>query len=117
MASALCHFELMTADPAKCRSFYGELFRWQFDDASMPGYTLIHPGVEPSGGLFEKPAAAPGPCMNVYFHVEDMDAALAKAAQLGGTVLVPKTDVPGVGHFAMITDPEGITFGIMQPGH
>lgn len=117
MPNALCHFELMTADTDKCRSFYGELFRWQFDEASMPGYTLIQPGTEPSGGMFAKPAQAPGPCMNVYFNVDDIDATLTKAANMGGSVLVPKTAVPGVGHFAMVTDPEGITFGIMQSSH
>ncbi len=117
MPNALCHFELMTADTDKCRSFYGELFRWQFDQASMPGYTLIHPGTEPSGGMFNKPAQAPGPCMNIYFNVDDIDATLTKATTLGGKILVPKTGVPNVGHFAMITDPEGITFGVMQPNH
>lgn len=117
MPNALCHFEFMTADTAKCRSFYGALFRWQFNDESMPGYTLIQPGAAPGGGMFEKPGEAPGPCMNIYFNVDDIDATLTQAAKLGGTILVPNTIVPGVGHFAMITDPEGITFGVMQANH
>ncbi len=108
----------MTDDPEKCKAFYGKVFDWQFDDASLPGYTLVNAGAEPSGGVFPKPADAPGVCVNVYFQVDDIDATLAVATDNGGQVLVPKTQVPNVGHFAMFADPEGIAIGILQPaGH
>jgi predicted enzyme related to lactoylglutathione lyase len=54
--------------------------------------------------------------MNVYFKVDDIVKTLAASTKHGGKVLVPKTPIPGVGHFAMFTDPEGIVLGIMQPG-
>lgn len=114
MPNPLCHFELMTADPEKCKAFYGAVFDWQFDDSSMPGYTLIQTGTEPTGGVFPKPADAPGACTNIYFQVEDIDAVLQTVTQHGGNVLVQKTRIPSVGHFAMFTDPEGIPVGIMQ---
>jgi len=117
MANPLNHFELMTNDPARCRDFYGTVFDWTFDESSMPGYTLVHTGQEPTGGIFSKPPQAPHPCLNVYFTVSNIDETLAKATGLGGNVLVPKTPIPGVGHFAMFTDPEGIVIGIMQPQH
>ncbi len=116
MSNPLCHFELMTDDVARCKAFYGAVFDWKFDDASMPGYTLIQTGQEPGGGIFTRPQAAPHVCMNVYFTVSDIDKTLAKAVELGGKVLVPKTPIPGVGHFAMFADPEGIAVGIMLPG-
>jgi len=115
MPNPLCHFELMTNNPKKCRAFYEKVFDWRFDDKSMPDYTLINTGVEPTGGLFSKPAQAPGPCVNVYFQVPDIEATLRKVKNQGGQVLVPKTPIPHVGHFAMFTDPEGIAVGIMQP--
>lgn len=115
MPNPLCHFELMTNDPAKCQAFYGSVFDWQFDDASMPGYTLVNTGSEPTGGVFPKPDSAPGPCINVYFQVPDIDASLAKITDNGGTVLIPKTAIPNVGHFAMFADPEGVAVGLMQP--
>lgn len=115
MPNPLCHFELMTEDPERCKAFYGAVFDWQFDDASMPGYTLVNTGAEPTGGVFPKPDEAPGVCLNAYFHVNDLDATLAKAAEHGATVLVPKTPIPNVGHFAMFADPEGIPIGLMQP--
>lgn len=114
MANPLCHFELMTAEPEKCKAFYGKVFDWKFDDASMPGYTLVDTGAEPTGAVFKKPAQAPGVCVNVYFQVGDIDGTLKKVTGNGGQVLVPKTEIPGTGHFAMFTDPEGIVVGIMQ---
>ncbi len=115
MPSPLSHFELMTNNPETCKAFYGKVFDWQFDDKTMPGYSLVNTGGEPSGGVFKKPETAPGVCVNVYFHVDDINSTLAKVGEHGGTVLVPKTAIPGVGHFAMFSDPEGIPIGIMQP--
>ncbi|MFQ5461291.1 MAG: VOC family protein [Phycisphaerae bacterium] len=115
MANQLCHFELMTTDPEKAQTFYGSVFDWQFDTESMPGYTLVDTGGEPTGAIFPKPEAAPGPCVNVYFQVADMDATLVKVKEHGGIVLVEKTAIPGVGFFAMLKDPEGLVLGIMQP--
>ncbi len=115
MANSLCHFELMTNDVGKCRAFYGSVFSWTFDDASMPGYTIIHTGQDPGGGLFAKPPEAPHPCMNVYFTVQSIEKTLATVNEKGGKTLVPMTAIPNVGHFAMFTDPEGVVIGIMQP--
>ncbi|MCO6438124.1 MAG: VOC family protein [Phycisphaerae bacterium] len=115
MPNPLCHFELMVDDPSKARAFYEAVFDWTFDDASMPGYTLIQTGAEPTGGMFKRPELAPGVCANIYFQTHDLDATLSKAVERGAKVLVPKTAIPNVGHFAMITDPEGIPVGLMQP--
>ncbi len=115
MPNPLCHFELMTNDPQKCKDFYGKIFDWQFDDQSMPGYTLINAGAEPTGGIFPKPPEAPVVCANLYFSVDDIEALVAKVTELGGSIIVPKTPIPGVGYFAMFADPEGIVVGVMQP--
>ncbi len=117
MPNPLCHFEIMTNDPQECRAFYGGLFDWQFDDKSMPGYTLVNAGAEPSGGIFHKPSEAPGVCLNVYFHVDDVSVTLAKAIGLGATTLVEKTTIPHVGEFAIFSDPEGIAVGLFKPAN
>jgi len=116
MPSPLCHFELMTNDVPKSKAFYGAVFNWNFDDKAMPGYTLIHTGQEPTGGVFARPPDAPHPCMNVYFTVDNIERVLGLVAKNGGKMLIPKTAIQGVGHFAMFSDPEGIVVGIMQPG-
>ena len=115
MPNALCHFELMTNDPANCRAFYKAVFDWEFDEISMPGYVLINTGTEPTGGIFPRPEETQGVCMNVYFQTRDIDATLKKVTDHGGNTLIAKTEIPNVGHFAMFTDPEGIVVGIMQP--
>jgi predicted enzyme related to lactoylglutathione lyase len=116
MTNSLCHFEFMSSNVASSKSFYSAVFGWKFDDQMVPGYTLIHTGHEPTGGMFPKPDAAPSACMNVYFTVPNIDETLQTVTANGGQVLVPKTPVPNVGHFAMFTDPEGIAVGLMQPG-
>jgi hypothetical protein len=115
MSNPLCHFELMTGDAGKCQKFYETLFRWTFDNDSLPGYTLIHTGSDATGGIFARPAGSQGACLNVYFKVTDIEATLKNVSDNGGKVLVPKTAIPSVGHFAMFADPEGVTVGIMQP--
>ena len=117
MANGLCHFEMMSSDPARSREFYGALFDWSFDDQSLPNYTLIQTGKEPMGGIFPRPPQASRACMNVYFTVTNLDRTLSHAVELGAKVIVPKTSIPGTGEFAMFTDPEGIAIGLMQPGH
>jgi len=115
MSSPLCHFELMVADAAKARAFYGQVFGWSFDNDTMPGYTLVDTGQEPTGAIFKSPEGAGGVCANVYFKVADINATLEKAKKSGAKVLVPRTEIPGVGHFALFADPDGIPVGIMQP--
>ena len=114
MPNALCHFELMTNDPGKAKGFYERVFNWKFDEKSMPGYILINTGAEPSGGMFGKPNGAQDVCHNIYFQVNDIEATLKNVTDAGGKVLVPKTPIPGVGHFAMFADPDGLAVGIMK---
>lgn len=105
----------MVTDPEKARTFYGSVFGWSFDNDTMPGYTLVDTGQEPTGAIFKRPEDAGGVCANIYFKVGDIGATLKKAEEGGAKVLVPRTEIPGVGFFAMFTDPEGIPVGIMQP--
>jgi len=113
MSSPLCHFELMTKDPDKAKAFYGQVFGWQFDDQTMPGYTLISTGQDPHGGIMKQPESPAA--SNIYFKVADIEATLAKVKELGGKVTVPKSEIPGIGFFALFVDPEGIGIGLMQP--
>ncbi|MHC4065083.1 MAG: VOC family protein [Planctomycetota bacterium] len=114
MGNPLVHFEFMTDDEDKCRAFYGSVFDWEFDASSMPGYTLIKTGTDPSGGLMKRPAESPSTALNVYFEVDDVEAVLAKVTSAGGTVLVPKTPIPNVGAFGMFADPENNCVGVFQ---
>jgi predicted enzyme related to lactoylglutathione lyase len=114
MPHPLCHFEFMTEDPDRTRKFYAGVFGWEFDDRSMPGYTLIKTGQDPGGGVMKRPENCPHPMMQVYFMVDDIEATLKNVGEAGGSVIVPKTPIPNVGHFAIFNDPDGIAVGIFQ---
>lgn len=114
MGAPLCHFEFMSDDPNRCKAFYADVFGWEYDDQSMPDYTLVKTGAEPGGGVLQRPAEAPCASLNVYFMVDNIDGTLRKVEQAGGQTIVPKTPIPNVGAFAMFTDPEGIVVGIFQ---
>ena len=115
MAQTICHFEFMSNDPTRSRAFYGQIFDWKFDDASMPGYVHINTGAQPGGGIMAKPKEAPGPALNVYILVESIEETLGKVRRAGGTIIGEKTLIPGMGHWAMFLDPEGICLGLFEP--
>lgn len=114
MANTICHFELMTADPARCRAFYGSIFDWKFNDEGMPGYTMVNTGGEPGAGIFEKPKEVSAPMLNVYILVDNIEETLGKVRNAGGHVIDEKKLVPGIGYWAMFTDPDGICVGIFE---
>jgi hypothetical protein len=112
--------ELATRDVAGSKAFYASVFGWgaetQGEGGPMP-YTEFKLGGESIAGMMEMgghmPAEVP-PHWLVYFEVADTDAAVSSATSLGGSVVVPGTDFPG-GRFAVVSDPQGATFGLMTP--
>lgn len=114
MANPLCHWELMVQDVAKAKAFYAQVFDWRFDDARYPGYTLIDTGREPGGGMMARPASSPTTALNTYFQVDDIDRTLRQVAEAGGVIIVPRTEIPNVGWFAMFLDPDRIPIGVLQ---
>ena len=114
-ANPLCHWELMVNNVEKAQAFYGKIFDWSFEkwDGPMP-YWNVQTATEPNGGMMQKPDDAPGPCLSVYFLVDDVDATLEKAQQAGGTIAVPKMEIPNVGWHGGFTDPDGIFVGVFQ---
>ena len=104
----------MTDDPDKTRNFYAAVFGWEFDDSSMPDYTLIKTGSGPGGGLMKRPDDCPHPVMQTYFMVEEIDAILEAVGEAGGQTILPKTEIPNVGHYAVFSAPDNIAVGIFQ---
>ena len=114
MSNSICHWELMVNDVAKAKAFYAKIFDWKFEGTSSAEYVMINTGVRPFGGMMAKPKAAPMTSLNVYFSVPSVDATLRKIVEAGATVIVPKTQVPEAGWFAMFLDPDGIPVGIFE---
>ncbi len=108
--------ELITTDPAGSAGFYRQVVGLTTSEAEMEGqkYTMFEVGGQPVGGT--TPPQMPGAPnhWHVYFATADADATAAKAAELGGSVMVAPFDTP-VGRMAVLRDPQGAVFSIIQP--
>jgi predicted enzyme related to lactoylglutathione lyase len=111
---ALSLNQLNTVDPDRAQEFYPQLFGWRVESVAggdQPYWGLFN-GDRLNGGMMQLPADAGAPShWLVYFGTDDIDAAADRIGQSGGTVMVPKTEVPG-GHFLVAQDPQGAVFGI-----
>lgn len=111
--------ELMTTDPQGADSFYCGLFRWVTHPSSVPGYTLWMSGGVGVSGLMAQPeevrhGGAP-PSWLLYLGTSDVDATVQAAQRLGGRVLKQAADIPGIGRFAVLADPQGAAFALFTP--
>src|SRR3546814_13015841 len=79
----------------------------------LPNTTLVRSDAD-SCGLMNRSEAMPPPVWLGYIGVDDVDAAVAKIKQVGGDVHLPPTDIPNVGRFAMVADPQGVVFYVMR---
>jgi predicted enzyme related to lactoylglutathione lyase len=100
-------FEVPAGDTERARSFYGQLFGWQFQQFGDQDY---HTTSEAGGAIFGAPGQT-GPV--VYFGVDDVEAAIARVEELGGTS-GEKQEIPGVGYYAQCKDTEGNQIGLYQ---
>ena len=120
----IVHFEIPADDVEKLRKFYSLLFGWKIE--TMPGqveyygiWTVpvdekgvpLRPGV--NGGMMKK--QNPEHKAVNYIQVESVDEYMKKIESLGGRIVVPKMEVPGIGWWALALDPEGNQFAILQP--
>ncbi len=109
--------ELLTSDADAAKAFYGRLFGWTLMDGDVGGmtYTSIKAGDSEVGGMMTMPPDMQGrpPFWGVYVTVADIDATVQLAQELGATVLVPPMEIPDIGRFSMIRDPQGATFNVI----
>ncbi len=110
----LVWFELMTSDVGAAKKFYSELMKWDIKDMPMENmnYSVASVDGEDVGGLMSMPPDSEEmpPAWGLYITVDDVDATAAKAKELGGKVLVEPQDIPQVGRFCVIQDPQGAWF-------
>jgi predicted enzyme related to lactoylglutathione lyase len=113
MPSPIVHAEIRSADPDATRAFFGDLFGWTFPDGAFPGYSYVESGVPDALPAGIGPVQGGSPLVTFFVGVEDIDAAVASAKKLGGTLVQEPTRVPGVA-FALIADPAGQVVGLAQ---
>jgi len=117
---ALTWTELATNDTRKAEQFYTQLFGWKAkvgNDAGME-YTEFSVSGAPGAGMLDTKTFGPNanvpPNWMPYFQVADVDATANTAKELGGGLNVPPTDIPNVGRFSVVKDPQGAVFAIIR---
>ena len=115
---SFCWAELYTNDPDAAATFYKAVLPWDAtrkDDGPMP-YTEWMVGERSVGGMMQiTPEMGPvPPHWMVYFAVDDCDACVAKATELGAQVMMPAMDIDTVGRMAVMTDPTGAAFSVIK---
>ncbi len=115
MADArVIHFEIVGKDQGALQRYYGNLFGWKLNTDFPGGYGMTDPA---QTGLIVGVGATPdGSTGHVtgYVTVDDIDATLAKAVDLGGSVVMPKFSPDGNAQLALVADPEGHILGLTQ---
>ncbi len=114
----VCWNELATRDAEAAGAFYSELFGWRRESLQTGGgpYTMFLSGDRRAAGMMQMTddwGEAP-PHWMLYFSVVDCDASAARAAELGGEVCVPPTEIPPGGRFSVLSDPQGAYFSIIR---
>ena len=123
MDHTIVHFEIPAENLERLKKFYSDLFGWKFE--KFPGPTeywnvqTVHvneegipmrPGV--NGGMMKKDRPEHKPIN--YISVESVDEYSNKAVQLGGQIIVPKMEIPGMGWWALVLDPDGNQIGLFE---
>lgn len=107
-----CHVEIPSADLKREKEFYAGIFGWKFQDVGQADYvTYRTPGELVGGGLWTPPAGMPRAVVN-YIHVSDIEKTLDKIGKAGGKTIKAKEEIPGMGWYALFSDPEGHVFGL-----
>jgi len=112
--------EHLTKDPKKAIAFYSEVLGWKTQPFDEHGHYTMWVGSQgPLGGVMTLPdeAAKMGvpPHWMGHVQVDDVDAAAAQVKSLGGNIYKAPTDIPTVGRFAIVADPQGAVFSLFKP--
>ncbi len=111
MAHPVIHAEIRSGDPDATRAFFAELFGWTYSDGALPGYTFVNTGVEGAPATAIGPLQGGAEAVLFFVGVEDVEATLARAEQLGGKTIQPAQSVPGV-TFGVFADAQGHVVGV-----
>ncbi|HLY23113.1 MAG TPA: VOC family protein [bacterium] len=116
---AICWNEVLTPDIEAAGRFYRAVYDWSsdlVDTSEDSSYTIFKAGNNMIAGMMARPARLKDvpPNWLTYFGTDDVDASAAKVRELGGKVMQPPTDIPGIGRFAVCQDGQGAVFAIAK---
>jgi hypothetical protein len=110
------HYHIHADDMDRCSAFYSGVFGWKFNKWDGPmQYMLISTGegMGIDGGMMPREQPGQSGCNTI--DVPNLDEYIDKVKVAGGSLVMEKTQIPGVGWFCYAMDTDGNTFGMMQP--
>jgi uncharacterized protein len=114
MGQPVVHFGIGCRDNARANEFYSKLFDWKIEQS--PGAGMIETGSSTGiSGHITSLGHEPHSFVTIYVQVDDLQAYLDRAQELGGKMLVPPSPVGDRGNFAWLLDPDGNIIGLWKP--
>jgi len=115
---SFCWFELMTTNVSGAKDFYRKLFGWDMKDQPMDKmtYTVVSANGDEVAGIMNMPddTGETPPTWGLYITVDNLDETMKLTKELGGKVLIEPMDIPEIGKFCVIQDPQGAWFAPIQ---
>jgi len=116
VAGSVCWHDLNTAKPKVAKRFYEMVFGWTASGQDVGGnpYTVFTLGRKPVAGVWPEPMKKLGPCWVTHWEVRDCAKTVANVKRLRGRVLMGTTKIPSGHRFAVLADPWGAVFGVIE---
>lgn len=117
MGAPVVHWEINSNNAEHLQEFYSRLFGWSVNANNPMRYGLVSTGSSKGaqGGIGQNDPSQPTPpAVTFYAEVPDLQDTLNKAVSLGGTIVMPPLEIPGMVTMAMFRDPDGNTIGIVK---
>lgn len=111
--NSVVHVEIHSNAPEKTKAFLKDVFDWKFEDIPAMNYSTFEAPSAPGGGL-QKAENMPAGVLD-YILSENIENTLKQVQHSGGTIVMPKAEIPGMGWFAVFQDPTGITLALYEP--
>ena len=110
----IIHFEVTGRDQVALQKYYGDLFGWTINTDNPGGYGMS--GASPTGVVVGVGADQTGGAgwVTFYVRVDSIDATLARAVELGGSVVTPRFSPDGSSYLGLVADPEGHVLGLSE---
>lgn len=117
MGCPVVRWQIVSPQPDAVASFYTKLFGWTLQQNNALGYRELSAGASTGidGGVWPAPQEVERGFVQLFVEVPDLDVCIDEARRLGGTIIVPKSQLPDGDSMAVLLDPTGIPVAICRP--
>ncbi len=110
----IVHIEISAKDRVAAANFYNDIFGWKVEQMPEMNYATFMASETLGGGFNPVSPESPAGTVLVYIEADDIEGTLAHINQHGGKTIRPKTEIPGIGWFAVFLDPTGNTMALYK---